>query len=742
MADDNAIEQAAIARINSLFGRVEGASGKAATKLYDLATAGGAAQSSIGGFSTSMSQAAAGVYQAATSQKAAAKAASDAYRESASSVTSTIGSFSQNAMDKMANMLQNQEKGAGMLGGAFKGVGGSAKAGTEKLGKFAKMGGVAGLALKGLGTGLGVAGTAAGMLADYANDNLQKWESLTRSGIGLQGNYLALGESLKGTRLSLGQLAQHLDKNSQSLAKLGGIAGLGAEQLMAVQTSMQAFDKGFTGSGATFQQTLRGMGVDADESMGLISSMMGDEMAMRSFRNLSDQEQAESTMEYIQQLDKLSKLTGKSREELADSMAVANFDAQLEAAMDIQGIEGVQRKQIKMQLKHIEDVYGTDMRDNVQAAFAGTIPATKSAQLAMVGETGQLAMQTGQALRDTIMSGNGDVEGAFSGFIDGIGAAGRNQSQAFQYLAAAGVEEGKMMFGQAAQAAARDDALRDSAAKAVEGLTRLQASTMSLSVLIDKMVARDRGVTEPGEWRTGSPGTEATQSATRLDTQIRDAMLKFASYLASPSVLGSDFAINTQDFIQGGIQDVMSLFSDDRVVGANARRETGGVDFYDSQDTPAGPTIRAGKAAWEKVTGLWDRLNTEESTAKQQAYLDQTHALTGKDFRKWQGSELGVDTLVGGTGLAATESGRRNQLEAAQKAMVEHDENKRWKGLGKFFTGDEGQGLSMAERIEKAIEKQTTELKQTKQSDNVTTNPSSNVSQDATGHYLSGTGVQ
>ena len=62
--------------------------------------------------------------------------------------------------------------------------------------------------------------------------------------------------------------------------------------------------------------------------------------------------------------------------------------------------------------------------------------------------------------------------------------------------------------------------------------------------------------------------------------------------------------------------------------------------------------------------------------------------------------------------------------------------------MGKFFTGDEGQGLSMAERIEKAIEKQTTELKQTKQSDNVTTNPSSNVSQDATGNYLSGTGVQ
>ena len=115
MADDNAIEQAAIARINSLFGRVEGASGKAATKLYDLATAGGAAQSSIGGFSTSMSQAAAGVYQAATSQKAAAKAASDAYRESASSVTSTIGSFSQNAMDKFSNMLQHQEEGAGML---------------------------------------------------------------------------------------------------------------------------------------------------------------------------------------------------------------------------------------------------------------------------------------------------------------------------------------------------------------------------------------------------------------------------------------------------------------------------------------------------------------------------------------------------------------------------------------------------------------------------------------------------
>lgn len=293
------------------------------------------------------------------------------------------------------------------------------------------------------------------------------------------------------------------------------------------------------------------------------------------------------------------------------------------------------------------------------------------------------------------------------------------------------------MFGQAAQAAARDDALRDSAAKAVEGLTRLEASTMSLSDLIDKMVARDRGVTEPGEWRTGSPGTEATQSATRLDTQIRDAMLKFASYLASPSVLGSDFAINTQDFIQGGIQDVMSLFSDDRVVGANARRETGGVDFYDSQDTPAGPTIRAGKAAWEKVTELWDRLNTEESTAKQQAYLDQTHALTGKDFRQ-RGTtihgERGRGDLVGGTGLAATESGRRNQLEAAQKAMVEHDENKRWKGLGKFFTGDDGAaGGSMAERIEKAIEKQTTELKQTKQSNNVATNPSGNASQEASG---------
>ena len=133
MADDNAIEQAAIARINGIFSQVGGGAGKASTKLYELANAGGAAQSAIGGFSDSMSTAAAGVYQAASSQKAAAKAASDAYRESASSVTSTIGSFSQNAMDKFSNMLQHQEEGAGLLGGALKGVGNSTNTAAGKL---------------------------------------------------------------------------------------------------------------------------------------------------------------------------------------------------------------------------------------------------------------------------------------------------------------------------------------------------------------------------------------------------------------------------------------------------------------------------------------------------------------------------------------------------------------------------------------------------------------------------------
>ena len=332
---------------------------------------------------------------------------------------------------------------------------------------------------------------------------------------------------------------------------------------------------------------------------------------------------------------------------------------------------------------------------------------------------------------------------------DQMGAAGEAQRSQYAAITATGagfVEGVGGLYEAGAKAEARDNALRDSAAAAAKGLTALETSTMSLSRLIDEMVARDRGVTDDD--KLDPPGTEATGAITRMDTQIRDVTLQVASFLASNNVLGSQTAMGGMNFVQGGIQDVMSMFMPAGYVGAGAQRST--------EYGPATGKFKAGPGAVDvmfdgvgrTVNDVWQELKTRDSEEKQLAYLKQAQEVTGTDFLKRDAAnqyntygERGRTRLVGGTGLAATETERRNQLEAAQKAMQEVDESKKWKGLGKFFTGDEGQGLSMAERIEKAIEKQTTELKPPAKE--ITANdPSGNAALDASGHYLSGTGVQ
>jgi len=207
--------------------------------------------------------------------------------------------------------------------------------------------GALGLAAKGFGTLLGSAiglskellnggnrvtdfaqhiplvGSHLAILTGFMDNTVNQFRSLTAVGVDFGGSLFEVQNMAAKSGLSLDTFSSVIRNNSQDLALLGGNARLGAIRFTEISRQLQSkFGPQFSALGMTMEETAE---YTADYIK--LQTRLGRSQQM------SDTQLAQGTASYTMQLDRLAKLTGKQRDEIAASLEKESLDARMQAVM-------------------------------------------------------------------------------------------------------------------------------------------------------------------------------------------------------------------------------------------------------------------------------------------------------------------------------------------------------------------------------------------------------------------------
>jgi hypothetical protein len=176
--------------------------------------------------------------------------------------------------------------------------------------------------LGGLPLGIGAVSKAFASLVKFQEDNFESYQKLTQAGANFGGSLSAVRNSAGAAYLTLDQLTNVVTKNQAALSTLGGSAEQNTKAFLS--TSKQLFSSGVGTQlqrlGYTTEQVNEGMINYIANSGGRTRS------EMKNTKELID-----GTQNYLEQLDLLASITGKSRAEIADQQKEKQLDTAFQA---------------------------------------------------------------------------------------------------------------------------------------------------------------------------------------------------------------------------------------------------------------------------------------------------------------------------------------------------------------------------------------------------------------------------
>lgn len=547
MADD-AILRETKRSIDSLFAGVSGSASTASSGLRNVGRAANMASSAIGSAAGDFKRAGSTVVSSSREVETASTDMAAAYA-GASATLATAGRGLMAGMNSaMKGGVDNME-GAGAAMGASIGFGAGKLTGfMEKIGVGSKMLGVTGGAVKLLGKM--VSGTTA-----YVSETMGSWRELTKTGMALGGSMENVREMQAASLLTLPQINKHLSANAQSLAVFGGMSSAGADSMMRLQSTMQSTDRFYQNSGRSFKESLESMGITADESAGLIGDMMGNSALAAQMRKMDDQAQSEVTAEYISNLDQLSKLTGKSRELLAQEQKSRAADAQYRAAMRGKSADEIQAMDAAM--SRIGELGGPAAQEVFKASLAGVVPAGDEARKLLATPMGKAAADMAAEMRN---AGSGkEIAGISTKFQDRLGSAAEETADLLAPLVLAGDNIGKAfqnLFNPIETTRIRNEAIIDAMEAETGARMSLTESMIAMSDQISGKILTKEQAKAVGE-EIGSVGSAFTQEALKMTTSLQ----------------------HLQQFIQSSVVEYGVPAMTGAMMGANA--SAGGIPGYE-----------------------------------------------------------------------------------------------------------------------------------------------------------------
>lgn len=700
MADD-AILRETKQSIDRLFAQVAGGAGSASQGLYDIGRATRTAESGLGSLSATTDQATRSAGSFVTSVRRIESTTADYTTTLASSVSKlekSLGATVHSVTGKIDETLSMTGSTVGLIGLLGKGLIKapatlkaylvSLKGGSAGIGKTA-----AAIASTGKSAALSKAkwiALAAGLgtIEDYVDDSFKTWKFLSTAGITLGNNLNRVGAIAGRTRLDFDEFAGALAKASPALAKVGGTADQGTKILVAMQEAMMDTVESYGKSGESYSKTLKMMGVGPQESMSLLSSLMEDQTFAAKLRGMQDgvdgTRRAEITGEYISQLDQLSKLTGKSREQLAKEMAQKAQDAQFSATLLDMDVD--QANAAKKQLAFIENTYGKDAADLFKARLAGVVPTGDGARKLFATSLGGVISDMASETSSTGGAAAGQI---LSQHMGDLGAAALETRNMLKPLALAGglvSSSFGSLYNATNEATLKNQALIETLGKNVTGMDRLTEA-------IDKAYNRATGVEVVDGQRQRVNESRLLQSKVALQTIADLAGTAVNAWMSGigwggvkvPKGTGAGWALEGArigyEAIIGGVEMATMTNIELEATGGGTRGEGRGQNVYDYDKIIRG-IFGAGnngvdnqiKNAAQAQLGQTDRTTQVDTFGNKrrevQAQLGQTGELATSAETQIKNTANQIDKLAGNINSQITDEALKTGLSGKLGQLI------------------------------------------------------------------------
>ena len=203
-------------------------------------------------------------------------------------------------------------------------------------------------------------------LASLQQQNFEAYQKVTDVGVNFGGSLTQLRQAAADSYLTLGEFGDIVKNNGQTLARMGGSANEGAMAFAkASKVLMNDFGSGLMAMGYTTQEVNQGM-------MDYIAITGG-----RTREEMKDQKTlAAGTKNYLEELDRLADITGRSREEIAKEMKSKAEAADMQLYMASMSKEEADKFQ--QVYNDARTKYGQGAADNVLAAAQGRAVTTEA----------------------------------------------------------------------------------------------------------------------------------------------------------------------------------------------------------------------------------------------------------------------------------------------------------------------------------------------------------------------------
>ena len=223
-------------------------------------------------------------------------------------------------LEEAANDVGNVYiRAAGQITNAFKGLTGELLTGGDRISDFTSH--VAG-ALESIPIVGGLIGGIGQLLVSTIDNQIDTFRDLSKVGIDFGENLYEASYQAFKTSLSLEAYSGVISSNSEMLAKLGGTAGGGAKAFTGLLQGVSKNSKLFLQLGMTMEEVSE-----------YTADYVTQQQRLGRGERLSSKQTLASAQAYIKEVDKLSKATGKQRDEISGAMNEVANDKRLKGVL-------------------------------------------------------------------------------------------------------------------------------------------------------------------------------------------------------------------------------------------------------------------------------------------------------------------------------------------------------------------------------------------------------------------------
>lgn len=235
---------------------------------------------------------------------------------------------------------------------------------------------------------MGMVLSGIGKIAKMQEENLSAYRDISKSGVNFAGDLNTMRLNASQLGMTLGEQTAFIKANSETLAKMGGTAEQGMQAFSTAARDLRNSDAG---------KELRALGLtskDVNEGLANYIAATGgrtrEEMADRAGL-------AKGAKEYLTQLDALSQITGKNKDELEKEQKARQANAAYQSML--LGMTKEQRDSIEAGAREMKAKFGKAGEEMYMAQVMGIPPMTEASQklTAMAPEVAAASQQMADA---------------------------------------------------------------------------------------------------------------------------------------------------------------------------------------------------------------------------------------------------------------------------------------------------------------------------------------------------------